>query len=347
MTTATVAQLLNDPLAHYPLATVACFDPTTGDLPRRRLDRARLQQFLERLADAGAPAVLIAASTGQGHVRTAEELAEWFAAAAGAGGERLMKTALLRPEDGLAVNRRLVQQLAELNYRVVYVRPGTDLPRQATDDAVVGNMQPLVQQIAEAGLAVGLYSIPDVSGVPMSAAAAAQLVSGPGGDRVVAVKVTEANFERSTRQFLQHPQLQRCKIVQGWDTHLAAALRAGGSRVGVTSGPMSFAVHQYLHILAAAQRHEWPEVEAAQQAVSLLFQAMQDDPQKFADLQRAKYLMGLGHPLLSEVRPEQANRVLAALDSVPRSEDRRRLAASLDLMGDGPQHAHFRRIAAG
>jgi hypothetical protein len=59
--------LLSDPITNYPAATVACFDPTTGELPRRGLDEERTVAFLEKLAAAGAPAVLIAASTGQGH----------------------------------------------------------------------------------------------------------------------------------------------------------------------------------------------------------------------------------------------------------------------------------------
>ena len=108
--------------------------------------------------------------------------------------------------------------------------------------------------------------------------------------------------------------------------------------MGVTSGPMSFAVHQYTHLLAAAQRSDWNEVAAAQEAVSLLFRAMQDDPTKFADLQRAKYIMGLGQPLIGQVSPEQVERVMAALESLARKEDRSRLAKSLDLMGDGPLH---------
>jgi dihydrodipicolinate synthase/N-acetylneuraminate lyase len=341
----TIDQLLADPLTHYPLATVACFDPTTGELPRRRLDHARLAQFLETLAAAGASAVLIAASTGQGHLRTVEELAEWFRAAAQARLPNCLKTALLRPEDGEEANAHLVKVLAENDYRVAYLRPGNNLPKDASDDAVAANMQPLVQQIARAGLAVGLYSIPDVSGVPMSPEAAAKLNAGPGGKRVVAIKVTEASYERSTQRFLEHPALAQYKIVQGWDTHLARALQAGGRRAGVTSGPMSFAVHQYMHLLAAAQRGDWNEVAAAQEAVSILFRAMQDDPGKFADLQRAKYIMGLGQPLTGQVSPDQVERVMAALESVPRQEDRSRLARSLDLMGDGPLHERLAKIS--
>lgn len=342
----TVDQLLADPIRNYPLATVACFDPTTGDLPRRRLDHARLKLFLERLADARAPAVLIAASTGHGHLRTVDELSEWFKAAAAARLSSCLKTALLRPEDGDEANARLVDVLAEHDYRVAYIRPGTNLAKDAGDEAVAANMRPLVKRIAAAGLAVGLYSIPDVSGVAMSPAAAASLVAAPGGERIVAIKVTEADYDHSTQRFLDHPALARHKIVQGWDTHLARALQAGGPRVGVTSGPMSFAIFQYTHLLAAAAACDWAEVTAAQAAVSVLFQAMQDDPGKFADLQRAKYIMGLGQPLTSQVQPEQVERVMTALESLPRPADRTRLASSLGLMADGPFHERLTKLSA-
>src|SRR5690348_10041234 len=95
-----VELLIADPIAHYPAAAVACFDPTKGELPRRALDEERTIAYLERLAAAGAPAVLIAASTGHGHLRTIEELEQWFRIAAGVKRGRMVLTALLRPEDG-------------------------------------------------------------------------------------------------------------------------------------------------------------------------------------------------------------------------------------------------------
>jgi hypothetical protein len=101
---------------------------------------------------------------------------------------------------------------------------------------------------------------------------------------------------------------------------------------------MSFAVFQYLHILAAAKQGDWNEVDAAQTAVTAFFASMQDDPRKFADLQRAKHIMGLGQPLTSTVTAEQVERIFVALKSLPRAADRGRLARSLDLMGDGPFH---------
>ena len=346
-----ISQLLHDPIANYPAATVACFDPTRGELPRRQLDGARTVAFLERLASAGAPALLLAASTGHGHLRTLAELEEWLRAAARANLGKTVKMALLRPEDGREANARLVGLLAELNYPIVFIRPGTNLPADACEQAVAQNMRPLVELAAEHHLATGLYSIPDVSGVPMTPDAAAELLGGPGGERIVAIKVTEASYENSTAKFLDDPRLAHLKIVQGWDPHLARALQDGPrhdltrrQRCGVTSGPMSFAVYQYLHILAAAERGDWAETAAAQAAVTTLFSSMQDDPRKFADLQRAKQIMGLGQPLLATVSPEQVERVFTALATVPRPADRARLARSLDLLEDGPYHERLRRL---
>ena len=78
-----------------------------------------------------------------------------------------------------------------------FVRAETFRRRQRPTD-VVANMQPVVIAAAEAGLAVGLYSIPDVSGLPMTTDVAAALLAGPGGERIVAIKVTEASYEAST-----------------------------------------------------------------------------------------------------------------------------------------------------
>lgn len=340
------AEILADPIAHYPTATVAAFDPTSGNLPRRKLDAHATRAYLERLAEAGAPAVLIAASTGHGHLRTTEELAEWFTVAAEAHLGSMVKMALLRPEDGLVANERLLDLLQAQDYAVVFVRPGTDLWPHASAAEVAANMQPIVIAAAARGLPVGVYSIPDVSDLPLSPEATAILVAGLGGENIVAVKVTEGDYDNSTLPFLQHPALKHLKIVQGWDPHLAQALQDGPrfdasnrQRCGVTSGPMSFAIYQYLHIFKAASEGDWDEVAAAQSAVTSLFQSMQDDPTKFADLQRAKCIMGLGEPLTGKVSSEQTARVFAALDALPRAEDQKRLARSLNLMGTGPYHS--------
>jgi len=341
---------VRDPIGNYPSATVACFDATGGDLPRRTLDAERMVGFFERLARLGAPAVLIAASTGHGHLRTVDELRQWFGVAARAQLGRTVRSALLRPEDGIDANRNLLDALRDWNYPIVFVRPGRDLPTAASDEQVAANVGGVVSAAAERGFAVGVYSIPDVSGVRLTATATAMLIGAPGGDRIVAAKITESNYEQSTLQFLTHPGLRRLKIVQGWDPFLARALRdgplhddQGRQRCGITSGPMSFAIYQYLHLLDRAERGDWEEVQRAQGAVTTLFESMQDDPARFADLQRAKRIMGLGEPLLGSVSPDSIERVLRALEGLEREPDRRRLAMSLDLMQDGPFHDRLRR----
>jgi len=340
----TAAEIIANPVDHYPLHTVACFDPTCGELPRRQLDKNRCREFLSRIANAGANAVLIAASTGHGHLRTIDELSEWFEVAASADLGDCCKMALLRPEDGADANEKLVAQLAALNYAVVFVRPGTDLPPTASAADIAANMHPLVAAAARHHLAIGLYSIPDVSGLPMPVDTVDMLMQDTGGKNIVAIKVTEENYENSTAKFLADPRLTRLKIVQGWDPHLARALKESPLRCGVTSGPMSFAVYQYLHLFGAASENNWEEVEAAQSAVSALFSAMQDDPTKFADLQRAKAVMGLGDPITGEATLHQRQAVINALTTLPRVADRERLAASLDLMGDGPCHEELGQL---
>ncbi|MGF2736268.1 hypothetical protein [Marinobacter sp. DUT-1] len=345
------AELINDPIGCYPQATVACFDPSRGELPRRQLDEVRTQAFLERLAAAGAPAALIASSTGQGHLRTVHELAAWFRCAAEASTRDMLLMGLLRPEDGIDANKRLLDLLADLQYPVAFVRPGTDLSRQASDEQVSDSLAPIIAAAADRGLAIGLYSISDVSGLPLSAGSAAQLLGCDGGQHIVAVKVTETDYEASTARFLAHPALSRLKIVQGWDPHLSRALRdgrrfdgEGRQRSGITSGLMSLAVYQYLHILDAAADENWDEVAAAQDSTDAIFRSMQDDPGHFADLQRAKFMMGLGHPLTGQVSDDQVERVFEALEHLPRNADRQRIARSLDLMGDGPFHDRLCRL---
>ena len=327
----------------YPSATVALFDPTMGELPRRTLDVKKLEKFVTELANAGATSLLIGSSTGQGHLRNPSELESMFREAAAVKPAGLTLMGLLRPEDGIDTNRRLLLLLKELEYSVAYLRPGTD-QSESDDNAIVANLSPLVIFAYDCGMPVGLYSISDVSGAPLTANAAAKLVSGPGGNGVVAVKVTERDYQASTQRFLDHPELKHLKIVQGWDPHLATAMKHGRSadgasqRCGVTSGAMSFAIFQYQHIFTACDHHHWAEVSAAQDALTRMFASMQDDPTKFADLQRAKFIMGLGHPIKSEVSPEQTKRVIDALQQVPRASDRKRLAASINLMKDGPFH---------
>ena len=360
-----VQSLAQDPIANYPTSTVACFDPTTGEMPRRKLDHERTKAFLRKLSlpwgdngsQVSAAALLIGASTGQAHLRTPDELDEWFRVAADSqatklpnGGKHPVLTALLRPEDG-GENERLLDLVAKLGYAVVFARPGNNLGANPTDAQIAANMRPIVAGAAARGLAVGLYSISDVSGCPMNPDVAAELVAGEGGDSVVAIKVTEANYENSTLRFLDDPRLAHLKIVQGWDPHLARALQDGPrhditrrQRCGFTSGAMSFALIPYLQIVRASQAGDWAQVAAIQQVVTAVFASMQDDPGKFADLQRAKVIMGLGQPITREVTTEQIERVFHALEQLPQSEETVMLLNSLNLMNDGPYSSRLSAI---
>ncbi len=346
-----IKDLLKNPIEHYPQATVAAFDPTCGEQPRRQLDEKRTRLFLERLAQTGAEAVLIASSTGQGHLRTVSELESWFRCAASAETGAMRLIGLLRPEDGVEACEHLMDVFCESGYPIVFFRPGNDLPADADTKQVADSLAPLVAAAAKRGLAVGLYSISDVSGLPLTPETVAELIQRPGGDHVVAVKVTEANYEASTAGFLAHTGLKNLKIVQGWDPFLSRALQDGPrfdklarQRVGITSGMMSLAIYQYGYMLQQAQAENWSELARAQNAVTPLFSAMQDDTEHFADLQRAKYLMGLGQPILGRVTAAQVERLFEVLNKVENRADRVRLSKSLDLMKDGPYHQRLLQL---
>ena len=271
-----VDQLLADPIANYPAATVACFDPTTGGLPRRSLDEERTVAFLEKLAAAGAPALLIAASTGHGHLRTVEELEQWFRVAAraqlgrhrahgaaAAGRRRRGQSAAGEAAGGAGLCRRVRPARPRL---AAAMPPTSKLPRTCSRRCRPRRRRAWPSACIRFPMSAACAMTPD---------AAAHARRRAGGERIVAIKVTEADYDASTLRFLQDPRLAQLKIVQGWDPHLARALRdgpehdaQGRQRCGVTSGPMSFAVFQYLHILAAAERGDWDEVAAAQAAVT-------------------------------------------------------------------------------
>src|SRR5687768_1410398 len=152
MPTITSEQLRQNPIEYFPAATVACFDPTHGELPRRALDESKTIQFLERLADLRVPAVLIAASTGHGHLRTVAEISQWMRIAAQAEIGNTLKQVLLRPGDGGAANERLVDEAADLGYEIVFIRPGRDLSPRSSDADVAENMRPIVIAAAQRGL---------------------------------------------------------------------------------------------------------------------------------------------------------------------------------------------------
>ncbi len=73
-----ITSIVADPIARFPAATVACFDPTTGELPRRQLDEGRTIHFLERLAQAGAPCAVKLVHASRGKRARAEPIAALY-----------------------------------------------------------------------------------------------------------------------------------------------------------------------------------------------------------------------------------------------------------------------------
>lgn len=138
--------------------------------------------------------------------------------------------------------------MKESGIEVGFVRTGTNLPHgKATDKQVADNMRPLVQMIGDAGMAVGCYSISPIAGNVLSPNALSMLVKGPGGDKIVAVKVTEADYKTSTLEHLKHKDLKHLKVVQGWGSFVSCAMKdgpgfdtKGRQRVGITSGEMAY-----------------------------------------------------------------------------------------------------------
>ena len=176
----------------------------------------------------------------------------------------------------------------------------------------------------------------------MTTDAAAALIAGPGGKQIVAIKVTEANYATSTLRFLSDTRLKHLKIVQGWDPHLARRCCEGPSSTPADdSDAASRAGRCRSRFINTCTSWRRPSEASGTKLPCAscrdgLFQAMQDDPAKFADLQRAKFMMGLGHPLTGTVAPEQFDPVLKALPRSAATADRDRLARSLNLMEDGP-----------
>jgi len=64
--------------------------------------------------------------------------------------------------------------------------------------------------------------------------------------------------------------------------------------------------------------------------------ALQDDPTKIADLQRAKWAMGFGHPICCKNCPKKSAKLIVAIESTKNAGDRKRLAKSVNLLGCSP-----------
>jgi hypothetical protein len=142
-------KIISDPIKNVPAWTVAAFDPTTGELPRRQLDKKGIRIYLQALARVGAPGVLLASSTGWGHARTWEEHVETLIACGQIQLQQCIKQALLRIEDPLDKNIELLGKLRSMDYGIIWTRKGSMLPPEAPDEKVAQQMLPLVKAITQ------------------------------------------------------------------------------------------------------------------------------------------------------------------------------------------------------
>jgi dihydrodipicolinate synthase/N-acetylneuraminate lyase len=338
--------LVQDPIHHMPAWTVALLDPTMGELPRRRMDELATRHYAEAIAHLGAPGVLFAASTGWGHVRSFHE--HWHTLQVGGQAQlgKSIRQALLRNEDTLEENGRLIHALKEWGYAMVWTRRGASLPVDAGDEQVADHLLALAKLAVSEEMPLGLYSISSVDGAPLTATAARLLLERLGRKHsswVVAIKITEADFESTTLTFLKDPAFSHKKIVQGWDAHYSRALQAGhradGSfHCGATSGAAACMVKAFRGMYQKALMKDWTGLVRIQKAVTAAFLSMQgDDKSKFPDLQIAKMVMGLGQPLTEERTMEQGEKLVTKIEELfqdpETNEGTRLIAESLLLMG--------------
>ncbi len=338
--------LIDDPIRRMPAWTVALLDPTTGPLPRRRLDEQAARIYAEAIAHQGAPGVLFASSTGWGHVRT---FAEHWATLEIGGQAQLGKTskqALLRTEDSVDDNHRLIAALKQWDYDIIWMRRGRSLPADADDETVAEHLLPTASSIIDAQMPLGLYSISSVDGAPLTVHAAGLLLQKLGRKRspyVVGIKITEPDFATSTLAFLHDPAFNQKKIVQGWDEHYSRALRAGhkadGSfHCGATSGAAACMVKAFRRMYQKALVQDWNGLARVQKAVTAAFLSMQgSDKTVFPDLQIAKMVMGLGQPLTEERTLDQGEILVRKIEELSQDAETREgaqmIAASLLIMG--------------
>ncbi|OQX95907.1 hypothetical protein B6I21_03045, partial [candidate division KSB1 bacterium 4572_119] len=346
--------IIAKPILNVPAWTVALLDPTTGTLPRRKTDINGTIKYSEAIANTGAPGVLFAASTGWGHVRNFQEHRTTLKTGGDAKLGSTLKQALIRIEDPLEQNLRLLKELNDWGYAIVWTRRGANLPPDASDSEVADNLLPIAKAAAEIGLPMGVYSISTVDGACLRPSAVKLLLEKLGKDAsrfVVAVKITEPVFEESTQLFLEESALENKKIVQGWDAFYTRAMQAGKradglNQCGATSGAAACMVKAFDNMYKFARAEDWSSVAQIQKAVTEAFYSMQGvDKDKFPDLQIAKFVMGLGHPLTEERTFKDGERLVSTVEKLVEEKETqmggRLIAESLLIMGKGEYASPF------
>jgi hypothetical protein len=280
-------------------------------------------------------------------VRTLEEHRETLEVGGAIDLGHTIKQALLRIEDPLDYNMDLMAELKAWDYGVVWTRRGSNLPPEADDELVVENLLPLAREAARIGMPLGIYSITTVDGAPLKVSAGKLLLERLGNEQarhIVAVKITESDFESSTKNYLKAQAFRNRKIVQGWDAFYARALKEGNrvdgtNQCGATSGAAACMVHAYKAMYDKAMVGDWQGLSGIQEMVSKVFFSMQgEDKTVFPDLQLAKRAMGLGHPLTEDRSLEQVEGLVNTIEELdrmyPGNEALRLIAESLLLLGD-------------
>ena len=339
-------EIIADPIRNVPPWTVALLDPTKGNLPRRQIDVAGTIKYSEAIAREGTPGVLFAASTGRGHARNFEEHRQTLEVGGQAYLGTTLKQALFRIEDPLEKNQNLMKEVKEWGYAIVWTRRGSNLPPHASDREVADNLLHFAEFAIENEVPFGVYSISTVDGVPLHASAVKLLLEElgqEGAKYLVAIKITEPVFEESTRLYLDDPAFAEKKIVQGWDVFYTRALKAGKrpdgtNQCGATSGAAACMVKAYNAMYNAATENDWDAIDRIQKVVTATFLSMQGaDKDAFPDLQIAKRVMGLGHPLTESRSLKEVEKLVITLEKLAENRETlwgvKLIAESLLIMG--------------
>jgi dihydrodipicolinate synthase/N-acetylneuraminate lyase len=240
----------------------------------------------------------------------------------------------------------LIRKISNWQYGIIWSRRGSHLSPKASDSEVAKGLYQFAQTAIDNGIPFGVYSISTVDGAPLTAESVVilnKMLGKEGSQYLVAIKITESDFESSTIKFLNCNELQNKKIVQGWDSFYKRALQAGllmggRNRCGATSSAAACMVKAFNQMYIQSLAKNWEEVEKIQNVVTTVFLSMQgEDKTKFPDLQIAKKVMGLGDPLTEERTIEEAENLIKTIERLANNPDTEYgavlVAQSLLLMG--------------
>jgi 4-hydroxy-tetrahydrodipicolinate synthase len=191
--------------------------------PARTLDVAMFREHARGLLSRGVDGLAPFGTTGEGQSFSVAQRRAGVDAllAAGIPASRIM------PGTGcaaLADTIELTRHAIEAGCRGVLVLPPFFFPG-ITDEGVVSSYRALIEGVADDRLRVYLYHIPQVTGVPIGAAAIERLIS-EFPQSIAGVKDSAGNLEHSLSLVRRFPTLN---ILVGYEPHLPDLLAAGGA----------------------------------------------------------------------------------------------------------------------